>query len=243
MTDGDRLRALLARAARAGGDDPRRAGLHALLQRLDATVLPRRVTVLAGSASLELAAVERRLVAVNGAAVPDGPGAAGEVGALLSRHLAGDPSPRMSEGPWPPGAAWDPSRGLSVRAIAGAGGVELWPDRSLAARLEAWVMTMDRRDVAAAGYGALSGSGIGWGDAAVLAGALDRLAPEGPEALVARGLGGPAGGAAGEAGPGLVARAGADGSAVLVAGSPEGGVVVLARLADLPDLIREWQAG
>lgn len=247
MTDGERLRAVLARVAGAGGgaDDPGTVGLRAVLERVDATVLPRCLTLFAGDTGLALAAVERRLLAVDGVAVPDGPGAAADLGARLAQHLAqhlaADPAPRLAEAPWPPGAAWDAARGLSARAIAAAVGLDLWPDRSPAARLLAWVTAVQHRTVAAAGHGALAEAGIGWGDADALAAALARLAPDGPEALAARGLAGPAGGAVDEA-AGLVVRVAADGSAILVAGSPDGGVVVLADPGDLPDLIRDWQA-
>ncbi|MCU0909645.1 MAG: hypothetical protein MUF73_19990 [Rhodobacteraceae bacterium] len=244
MTEGERLRAQLARAARAGGggaDGP--VDLRAALERLDATVLPRCLTIAAGGTTLALAVAERRLLAVNGAPGPDGPEAAAQVGLRLAHHLARDPAPCLVEGPWPTGVTRDPSRGLSARAIAASLGVDLWPDRSLAARLERWVIAVQHRTRAGAGYGALADAALGWGDDGAVARAIARLAPDGPAALMARGLAGPAGGAAGEAVPGLVACAGADGSAVLVAGSPEGGVAVLARLEDLPDLIRDWQVG
>jgi len=243
MTDGDRLRALLARTAEAGAAEQVAVGLRAVLERLDATVLPRCLSIAAGDVVLALSVMERRVLAVGGIDGLDAPDAAARVGALLARHLGFDPTPRLSESPLSPDAARDPSRGLSARAIAAALGVALWPDRSLAGRLQAWAAAVHPQAATAVGYGLLADADVGWGDAAAVVAALARYAPGGPEALVARALDGPAGGVAGEAAPGLVVLAGEDGPALLVAGSPEGGIAVLADLSDVPDLVRAWQTG
>jgi hypothetical protein len=261
MTEGERLRAVLAGAA-ASGSGGRSAGvpgpmLAALVRRIDTTLMPRRVTAAAGAASLHLVAAERRLVrldAVSGVSASGGPvgaplafddpGTVAAVAQVLQGWAAAAAGPlHLAEAPVPPGAGHaGTSPGIGAAALAAALGIDLWPDRSLPARLERWLVAVAETAQALGGHGALQDAGLDAGDPAALADAVAQAAPDGPGALLAAAMAGPAGGAGDEPAPLLAVVPAGPGAVLAVAGSPEGGVLVLAGAADLGPLVRAWQA-
>jgi hypothetical protein len=263
MTEAERLRAALAGAAAAGpAAPPQTAPLRALLQRVDATILPRRLTAAAHDpgAALVLDVAARRIVALvapapDGLPAPDAalfgasldfadPAAVAAIARVLSAWDAGLSGPvRLTEAALAPGAhGARASPGVAAGALAQALGLHLWPDRTLPARLEAWVTEVMGRVQALVGYGALGDAGIDAGDPADLAAALAEVAPDGPGARLAAALAGPAGGDADEAAPALAVLALRDGRLLAVAGAPEGGVAALADPGALSDLVGAWQA-
>ncbi len=143
--------------------------------------------------------------------------------------------------------------GLGTAALAQALGLRVWPDRSLAARLEAWMPEAWRLALAGTGFGALGDGTVVHGDAAAMA-AFDatclHLAPEGLPAVLSGALSGdpsggaghaPAGRAPGAVSPGLVVLAGTEGRALVVAGAPEAGLAALVPDAAVAPLLRAWQ--
>jgi hypothetical protein len=271
MSDAERVRALLAEAASVGsgsgwtlGGDALRGILHAV----DATILPRtlRFTLVDTVTDRRLAqpepgalcliAAERRVKVLVGPA-PSGLAAADA--ARFDTPLAFDDDAtlagvaqvlsawveslscaavKVTEAPPDDGAAAGMSgMGLAATTIAQALGVELWPDRSLPARLEAWMPEVWQHAVAGAGFGALAGPGLSHGDetaTAALARALAQFAPDGLPTTLTRGL------ADGRT-AGLVAFVDEDGRSLMIVGSAEAGLAVLATDEALPDLVRIWQ--
>ncbi len=266
MSDAERVRALLAGAASVGGagghvlaGDP----LRGILQAVDATILPRTLSFgVGGSGSaptaaggLHLTAAERRLVALIGPApaglAPDAAAIFGtplgfddaEAVAQVARVLAdwvdatGGAPVQVIESTVGAGQASGAGPGIAATVLARQLNVEVWPDRSLPARLERWAPAAWTHAQASAGFGALAGADMARGDeaaAAALAEITARLAPGGLPSALAAGL-------ADGCVAGFVALIDGDGQALVIVGSPEAGLGALVAVQDLPAVVSAWQ--